>query len=148
MKKSTFPCLGYTLELISDDTHIISLNRIEEADLHIDESHQRFIQELKEYESHQRTRFDWPIIFNHTPFQIQVFKALQSIPCSEVRTYGEIAVMIGNPKASRAVGQAISNNPVLIVIPCHRVVSSTGLGGFSSGLDLKKTLLNHETRLL
>ncbi len=144
MKKSAFPCLGYMLELIGDENHIISLNRIESKETYIDPTHHRYIQDIIEYELHQRSTFDWPIAFNHTPFQIQVFKALQSIPYSEVRTYGEIAVMIGNPKASRAVGQAISNNPVLIVVPCHRVVATNGLGGFSSGLDMKKTLLNHE----
>jgi O-6-methylguanine DNA methyltransferase len=85
--------------------------------------------------------FNWNIQFSNTEFQKKVFNALQSIPYGETRTYHEIAIMIQQPKAARAVGQAISKNPVLIVIPCHRVLAKHGLGGFSSGLDLKETLL-------
>ena len=63
----------------------------------------------------------------------------------QVTTYGEIAKRIGHPKASRAVGQALGHNPVPIVIPCHRVVSSSGgLGGYSGGLSIKRRLLEME----
>jgi methylated-DNA-[protein]-cysteine S-methyltransferase len=144
MKKSTFPFLGTTFQLVADEFEVVELTRVDEDNTYIDPTHARWIHDLKEYEAGRESMFDWPIRFEHTPFQIRVFKALQSIPYGEVKTYGEIAQLIGQPKASRAVGQAISKNPVLIVVPCHRVVASQGLGGFSSGLDLKKVLLYHE----
>ncbi|MCZ6690863.1 MAG: methylated-DNA--[protein]-cysteine S-methyltransferase [Planctomycetota bacterium] len=78
-----------------------------------------------------------------TAFQRSVYKAARSIPPGSVRTYGEIARKIGRPGAARAVGTALGKNPIPLLIPCHRVVGSTGLGGFSSpgGLSLKKRLL-------
>jgi methylated-DNA-[protein]-cysteine S-methyltransferase len=144
MKTSTFPFLETTFQLIADEFEVHSLNRIDEEKTAIDPSHERWLKDLKEYEEGNKPNFNWPIHFEHTPFQKRVFAALQTIPYGEVKTYGEIAQLIGQPNASRAVGQAISKNPVLIVVPCHRVVASNGLGGFSSGLDLKKMLLNVE----
>lgn len=79
-----------------------------------------------------------------TPFQRQVWKAIQSIPYGQVATYGDLALKIGNPKAVRAVGGACGKNPILIRIPCHRVVAKSGLGGFSSPMELKKVLLDIE----
>jgi methylated-DNA-[protein]-cysteine S-methyltransferase len=76
-----------------------------------------------------------------TPFQQEVWRALLEIPCGETRTYGQVAAQIGRPRASRAVGQAVGANPLPIVVPCHRVVGSDGLGGFGGGLALKKRLL-------
>ncbi len=77
-----------------------------------------------------------------TPFQQAVWKALQTIPYGETRTYGQIARMIGRPKAVRAVGAACGRNPLPIVVPCHRVVGADGsLTGFSCGLDRKRFLL-------
>lgn len=144
MKTSTFPFLGTIFQLIADEFEVVELTRVDEGNTYVDPTHARWIHDLKEYEAGRKPTLDWPIRFKHTPFQIRVFKALQSIPYGEVKTYGEIAQIINQPKASRAVGQAISKNPVLIVVPCHRVVASQGLGGFSSGLDLKKVLLHHE----
>jgi O-6-methylguanine DNA methyltransferase len=144
MKTSTFPFLGTTFQLIADEYEVASLNRIDFQETVIDPSHMRWIEDLKAYEKGCKTSFDWPIAFLNTQFQRKVFRALQSIPFGETKTYGEIARIINQPNASRAVGQAISENPVLIVVPCHRVLASQGLGGFSSGLDLKKTLLQHE----
>jgi methylated-DNA-[protein]-cysteine S-methyltransferase len=144
MKTSTFPFLGTTFQLIADEKQVSSLIRVEHQETVIDPSHMRWIEDLKAYEKGHKTSFDWLIAFDHTEFQKRVFKALQSISFGETKTYGEIATMIGQSKASRAVGQAISKNPVLIVVPCHRVLASQGLGGFSSGIDLKKVLLRHE----
>ena len=80
-----------------------------------------------------------------TPFQRNVWNALLSIPYGETSCYSDIANMIGNPKAVRAVGGAIGKNPILIAIPCHRVLSKDKrLTGFSSGLDLKQELLKIE----
>ena len=82
-----------------------------------------------------------------TPFQRAVWKALRTIPPGQTRTYAEVAGLIGRPKAARAVGQACGANPIPVLIPCHRVLSSDGgLGGFSAGLEWKKRLLAVEGR--
>ncbi len=74
-----------------------------------------------------------------------VWKELQQIPYGSTATYGEIAARIGNPKASRAVGMACNRNPILVAVPCHRVVGSNGkLTGFAAGIDKKKILLKLE----
>lgn len=80
-----------------------------------------------------------------TPFQCAVWEGARRIPYGETRSYGELAEEIGRPRAARAVGQAMSRNPVAIVIPCHRVIASGGkLGGFGNRLDLKWVLLSLE----
>lgn len=82
-----------------------------------------------------------------TPFQKKVLTALQQIPYGETASYGEVAEKIGNPSASRAVGQANARNPIPIVIPCHRVVGSNGtLTGFGGGIEVKQALLDLEQR--
>ena len=104
-------------------------------------------QQLKEYFAGNRKKFKLPIHLEGTEFQKKVWKALQTIPYGETRTYGEIAEQIGNPKASRAVGGANHNNPIMIVVPCHRVIGANGsLVGFGGGLDMKKYLLELEKR--
>ena len=80
-----------------------------------------------------------------TPFQRQVWAALQTIPIGETRSYGQIAAVIGRPKAVRAVGQACGANPIPVLVPCHRVLASGGrIGGFSAGLQWKRKLLARE----
>ncbi|NBR04446.1 MAG: MGMT family protein [Planctomycetes bacterium] len=80
-----------------------------------------------------------------TPFQMKVWGKLIAIPYGQIKSYKQIATEIGNPKASRAVGNACGKNPILLLIPCHRVVASDGtLGGFSASFSLKKTLLDIE----
>ena len=80
-----------------------------------------------------------------TPFQQTVWRALEKIPFGQTRSYGEIASAIGNPKGVRAVGGACGANPIPILVPCHRVLAAKGkLGGFSGGLDWKRTLLERE----
>ncbi|MGD9809341.1 MAG: methylated-DNA--[protein]-cysteine S-methyltransferase [Deferribacterales bacterium] len=80
-----------------------------------------------------------------TDFQLRVYKALALVPCGKTVTYGELAALAGSPKASRAVGSAMSNNRFLIAIPCHRVTAAGNkLGGFSSGIDNKIKLLSSE----
>ncbi|MHA1777928.1 MAG: cysteine methyltransferase [Promethearchaeia archaeon] len=101
--------------------------------------------QLKEYFNHERTEFSLPLSPQRTPFQQKVWNALESIPYGKVSTYKEVAVMIGNSKAVRAVGNANSKNPITIVIPCHRVIQSNGkLGGYAGGLYRKQWLLKHE----
>lgn len=80
-----------------------------------------------------------------TAFQLAVWRALEQIPWGEVKTYGEVAAMVGDPKAQRAVGAANSRNPVPIIIPCHRVVAhGSRLGGYTGGLTRKRYLLRRE----
>lgn len=82
-----------------------------------------------------------------TSFQQSVWRALQSIPAGETRTYGEIACSLGRPRAMRAVGQACGANPIPVLVPCHRVLGAGGaLGGFSGGLEWKRRLLAGEGR--
>lgn len=101
--------------------------------------------ELCEYFNHNRINFTFPISFKDTPFREKCYHALMSIPYGTTISYKDLAKAIGNPKASRAVGQAIHHNPLLIVIPCHRVIQSNGsLGGFGAGVDIKVKLLNIE----
>ena len=79
-----------------------------------------------------------------TAFQQKVWMAMSQIPYGKVATYGELARAIGRPTACRAVANAVGKNPLLILLPCHRVVASKGLGGFSAGLPLKRRLLTLE----
>ena len=79
-----------------------------------------------------------------TAFQRRVWAQAVKIPCGKTATYGEIAEAMGNPSCARAVGQALNANPVPLLIPCHRVVSSSSLGGFSAGADLKEKMLDLE----
>ena len=85
-----------------------------------------------------------PVVLLGTPFQVSVWKSLLEIPYGRVISYNELAKRIGNPNSARAVGNAVGANPIPIIVPCHRVVSSRGLGGYSSGIEIKKMLLRLE----
>ena len=103
--------------------------------------------QLKEYFAGKRRSFDFPISVRGTPFQEAVWAALQEIPYGQTRTYGQLAAALGRPGACRAVGNACNRNPLLIVIPCHRVVGRRGsLTGYAAGLATKEFLLNLEQR--
>jgi methylated-DNA-[protein]-cysteine S-methyltransferase len=101
--------------------------------------------QLAEYFALQRQQFDLPIAPEGTAFQQQVWQLLQKIPFGETISYGTLAQWYGQPQASRAVGAANGRNPISIIVPCHRVVASTGkLTGYAGGLDRKQWLLTHE----
>lgn len=103
------------------------------------------IKEIKEYLEGKRNSFDLPLEPEGTEFQKKVWNVLKEIPYGETRSYGEIAKLIGNEKASRAVGMANNKNPIMIMIPCHRVIGVNGkLVGYAGGLDVKEKLLNME----
>lgn len=100
--------------------------------------------QLVEYFAGKRTSFDLPLEPEGTPFQQKVWKELARIPFGKTRTYSEVAAKIGT-KSSRATGGGCGANPLLIIVPCHRVVAKDGgLGGFSSGIENKKWLLKFE----
>ena len=101
--------------------------------------------ELEEYFNCRRRAFTVPLSPHGTEFQLAVWKALREIPYGQTRTYGEIAGLVGRPKAARAVGMANHDNPLLIMTPCHRVVGKGGaLTGFACGLEVKRRLLELE----
>jgi methylated-DNA-[protein]-cysteine S-methyltransferase len=101
--------------------------------------------QLEEYFSGIRKEFELPLHLSGTEFQVQVLEELQKIPYGETTSYGDIAKRIGRPKAMRAVGAANGRNPIPIIIPCHRVIGSSGdLTGFGGGLDTKEALLRLE----
>lgn len=101
--------------------------------------------QLCEYFAGQRRAFDLPLHLSGTDFQVSVLRALLEVPYGETVSYGEIARRIGRPRAVRAVGAANGRNPLPVVVPCHRVIGSTGdLTGFGGGLDTKEALLRLE----
>lgn len=103
--------------------------------------------QLGEYFRGERKEFDLPLRMKGTPFQLEDWEALKGIPYGETITYGEIARRIGRPKASRAVGMANHNNPISIIVPCHRVIGQNGkLTGYGGGLDVKRQLLELEQK--
>ena len=102
-------------------------------------------QQLEEYFAGERKDFDLPLHLSGTDFQVQVLQELRRIPYGETRSYGDIAKRIGRPNAMRAVGAANGRNPIPIIVPCHRVIGSSGdLTGFGGGLDTKEALLRLE----
>jgi methylated-DNA-[protein]-cysteine S-methyltransferase len=101
--------------------------------------------QLNEYFDRKRKVFDLPLLLRGTNFQVTVWKALQTIPYGETRSYKDMAVLAGNPKACRAAGMANHRNPIAIIVPCHRVIGSDGsLTGYAGGLEVKRYLLELE----
>jgi methylated-DNA-[protein]-cysteine S-methyltransferase len=104
------------------------------------------VRQLRAYFAGSLRQFTLPLDLQGTPFQLRVWRELQTIPFGEFRTYAAIAQAIGAPRAVRAVGAANGANPVAIVVPCHRVIGSSGkLVGYGGGLPLKKKLLALES---
>jgi O-6-methylguanine DNA methyltransferase len=101
--------------------------------------------QLDQYFQGEKLIFKVPLDMRGTSFQVDVWKAIYSIPNGKLSSYGRIAKQIGRPKAVRAVGNAVGDNPMSLIVPCHRVVASDGgLGGFGGGLELKRRLLVYE----
>lgn len=106
------------------------------------------IDQLNDYFAGKRQVFDVILDEGGTDFQRSVWAALRAIPFGVTASYGEIATVINNPKAARAVGMANNRNPLPIITPCHRVIGGDGsLIGFGGGLDIKRWLLEHERKL-
>lgn len=137
----------YLYEIIEENGYIVKIGVVDSirdgvsSSLVIDEC----IKELDEYFNKKRTVFNVPIKQFGTEFQMKVFKVLKSIPYGHTLSYKDVAILIGKPKASRAVGNACNKNPIMIVVPCHRVIGKNGkLVGFAYGTDLKEELLELE----
>lgn len=137
----------YLYEIIEENGYIVKIGVVDSiyegvsSSLVVDEC----IKELDEYFNKKRKVFNVPIKLNGTLFQMKVFEVLKSIPYGHTLSYEDVAILIGKPKASRAVGNACNKNPIMIVVPCHRVIGKNGkLVGFAYGTDLKEELLELE----
>ena len=135
--------IGYT------DTAIAFVKKVE----HIDEENKASplsdlaFSQIQEYLAGKRRIFDFPYTLSGTPFQEKVWSALCHIPYGQTCSYKDIAMAIGNPKASRAVGMANNKNPITIVVPCHRVIGAKGtLVGYAGGIPMKQSLLGLESK--
>jgi methylated-DNA-[protein]-cysteine S-methyltransferase len=142
---------GFSLGIASKDGAIVGIDlpRGKRKDAEPAGSrHRNFERQLIEYLEGKRWLFDLPLRLEGTDFQKEVWEAVSRIPYGRTATYGEIAHVIGRPKASRAVGAANGANPIPIVIPCHRVIGADGsLTGYGGGLPLKRRLLALEGAL-
>jgi methylated-DNA-[protein]-cysteine S-methyltransferase len=106
---------------------------------------ERAAAQLREYFTRERRTFDLPLAIEGTEFQKRVWDELLKIPFGKTRSYGEMAMLLGDPKCTRAVGLANGSNPIAIVVPCHRVIGASGsLVGFGGGLRNKALLLDLE----
>ena len=140
------------LRLVSDGENLIGLHFWRKSDSQSpavrDEQHHvkpfpEVVRQLDEYFDGKRTEFDIPIRFIGTPFQVRAWEALKGIPFGETISYKEEAERVGS--VPRAVGLANGQNPVAIIVPCHRVIGANGhLVGYGGGLNLKKALLSFE----
>ena len=139
------------VRLTEEDGAITRIELTDTADAPITPTHllREAEQQIMAYLEGKRQLLDFPIRMVGTPFQQRVWHALQQIPYGTTRTYGAIAAEIGNPRASRAVGMACNKNPLLLIVPCHRVVGAGGkLTGFAYGTDAKQWLLELEKPIL
>lgn len=128
--------MGITQVSLVHDTHDVG----QRSNLS-DEAHQQ----IEEYLIGKRKKFDVPIVLNGTPFQKQVWETLLTIGYGQTVTYKDIARQIGHDKASRAIGMANNKNPIMIIVPCHRVIGSNGkLTGYAGGIEIKQQLLDLE----
>lgn len=131
------------LQIQTNDSYLLSLKKSNKKFIQQkgDRLSIRVAKQVQEYAEGKRKAFDIPLQMHGTPFQLSVWNALLKIPYGETRTYAQVAKMINKPKAARAVGNALNKNPICIIVPCHRVTASNGLGGYAYGIAMKKQLL-------
>jgi methylated-DNA-[protein]-cysteine S-methyltransferase len=143
------------LKLVASDKGLVAVlwendspRRVRLSELVSSEQHPVLVvaeRQLGEYFAGSRKTFSIALDMRGTPFQKNVWEALLAIPFGETRSYGQLAKQLGNPHATRAVGAANGRNPVSIIVPCHRVIGSSGkLTGFAGGLETKAHLLSLE----
>ena len=139
------------LRLTATDRGLRSVSFVEDGVREADDHPllQQAAEELREYFAGKRTQFTVPLDPAGTEFQHAVWRQLVTIPCGSTASYAEIARAVGKPRGSQAVGKANGSNPLAIVVPCHRVVGTSGkLTGYAGGLDRKSWLLRHESATL
>ncbi len=134
------------LQITQEDETIIRIERVDQPKHGKDSGTSPLLAEaerqLTAYFAGERRQFDFPIELRGSAFDQRVWEKLLTVPFGEWKSYGEIAKEIGKPGAARAVGGAVGRNPLLIVVPCHRILRKDGgIGGFSAGIDAKKTLI-------
>ena len=145
------------LKLVASDNGLAAIlwqndrpSRVRLGELIEDERHPVLVEttrQLGEYFAGKRKTFSVALDMRGTRFQKDVWKALLAIPFGETRSYADLAKRLGNPQATRAVGAANGRNPISIIVPCHRVIGSSGkLTGFAGGLDIKARLLDLELK--
>jgi methylated-DNA-[protein]-cysteine S-methyltransferase len=143
------------LKLVASDKGLVAIlwendspRRVRLSELTTDQRHPVLLEterQLMEYFAGSRKTFSVALDIRGTQFQKNVWEALLAIPFGETRSYGQLAIQLGNPRATRAVGAANGRNPISIIVPCHRVIGSSGkLTGFAGGLTAKAHLLNLE----
>jgi methylated-DNA-[protein]-cysteine S-methyltransferase len=143
------------LKLVASDGGLVAIlwekdnpRRVRLSDLVANNQHPVLVEterQLGEYFAGKRKTFSIALDLRGTRFQKDVWEALLAIPFGETRSYGQLAKQLGNPRATRAVGAANGKNPVSIIVPCHRVIGSSGkLTGFAGGLNAKARLLSLE----
>ncbi len=132
------------LEIVADAKHLLGVHLIETAkEVMPNEVTMLAAEWLREYFAKKCPDWTPPLRFK-TEFSKQVSEAVMEIECGKTKSYSQIAVQIGRPKAYRAVAQVMKHNPYMIIVPCHRVVAKNGLGGYNGGIEIKKKLLEFE----
>jgi methylated-DNA-[protein]-cysteine S-methyltransferase len=140
------------LKLVASERGLVAIlwendnpHRVRLSELLADDRHPVLVEterQLREYFAGKRKTFSVPLDMRGTRFQKDVWASLLAIPFGETRSYGQLALQLGNPRATRAVGAANGRNPLSIIVPCHRVIGSSGkLTGFAGGLAVKAHLL-------
>lgn len=147
MKKSYYQSPIGNLEIICENDKLVSLKIVNSVpDNSVESDFLKNVRiQLDEYFSQKRKQFDIKISTKGTTFQNSVWQELQKIPYGETKSYSEIANLVGHKNAQRAVGSACNKNPIMIIIPCHRVISKDGnIDGFAYGNAIKQELLKLE----
>ncbi|VYS98932.1 methylated-DNA--[protein]-cysteine S-methyltransferase [Campylobacter ureolyticus] len=149
MQKVYFKAGFINLEIYGDENGISEIKFVDfyKNLLTNDENLKLCIDELNRYFKGDLKNFSVKLNIIGTKFEKDVYNALLKIPYGEVKTYKEIAESINHPKAYRAVGNANSKNKIPIIVPCHRVISNSGIGGYTGGINIKENLLKIEKYL-
>lgn len=146
----TYPTLLGRISLVSNGESITALylptENLPVMEDREDELMATAISQIEEYLAGRRKTFDFPYSQDGTCFRKEVWEGISSIPYGETVTYGELSESIGHPRAFRAVGTSCGLNRLPIIVPCHRVVASGGIGNYSGGIEIKKQLLELERR--
>ncbi len=138
------------LEVLADDNGVTALRFVDQQQAPRDSDFTKTVlRQLSEYFDGKRNKFDLPLAAQGTAFQKRVWAALMEIPSGTTASYADIAQKVESPKAVRAVGAANGQNPIGIIVPCHRIIGSNGkLTGYAFGLEKKAWLLQHEGAIL